>query len=423
MSVPNFDEIESAEDYKPASLMEPTNFETPEFQPADTSGLLSGAQYEAPAAERFETDTTDVPQYESPESYSPTGGQTVEGRMEGLLDKNSRYMQAARSRAMMTANQRGLLNTSMAAGAGEKAAIESALPIATADARAAHEAGMAGYQGEISGAQQAQRTASDIAVVGEQTRGSAFLQRQDAESKAALAGYDAALKSGLMEQEAVQRAQQAAYDAALKSGLSEQEARQKSILQAEDAVNAYKQEMAQQAGANFRAEMEIQANERIKNLDITSEEKRTFSDRFAELGETYAEQIRLVNSDPNIPAGSKTAITEALRKQYEANVGTLASVYEVGIEWITGGGTTTGTPGTPGEPGAAGEAGAAGLPGTPGVPGSIAPPVGSTAPPPRARPGDNAGVIWEDKDYVYRGIGPNRVKIGVKNPVREAGFR
>ena len=59
---------------------------------------------------------------------------TVENRMTGLLSSESPYMNAARSKAMRTANQRGLLNTTMAAGAGEKAAIESAMPIATQDA-------------------------------------------------------------------------------------------------------------------------------------------------------------------------------------------------------------------------------------------------------------------------------------------------
>ena len=54
--------------------------------------------------------------------------------MSGLLDDNGKYMQAARSRAAETANSRGLLNSSMAAGTGERAAIQSAMPIAQQDA-------------------------------------------------------------------------------------------------------------------------------------------------------------------------------------------------------------------------------------------------------------------------------------------------
>ena len=61
---------------------------------------------------------------------------TVEGRMEGLLSKTSDYMQRAESKANAFSNRRGLLNSSMAAGAAHGAAIDAALPIAQQDAAA-----------------------------------------------------------------------------------------------------------------------------------------------------------------------------------------------------------------------------------------------------------------------------------------------
>jgi hypothetical protein len=54
--------------------------------------------------------------------------------MKGLLADNSEYKQAAQADAMKTANAKGLINSSMAATAGTKAAIDSALPIAQQDA-------------------------------------------------------------------------------------------------------------------------------------------------------------------------------------------------------------------------------------------------------------------------------------------------
>ena len=59
--------------------------------------------------------------------------ETVAGQLDTLLSKDSPYLQSARAGAMQTANSRGLLNSSMAAGAGESAAINAALPIAAAD--------------------------------------------------------------------------------------------------------------------------------------------------------------------------------------------------------------------------------------------------------------------------------------------------
>lgn len=60
--------------------------------------------------------------------------ETVQGQLESVLSADSPFIQRARTRAAQVANQRGLLNSSIAAGAGEAAAIDAALPIAVADA-------------------------------------------------------------------------------------------------------------------------------------------------------------------------------------------------------------------------------------------------------------------------------------------------
>lgn len=59
---------------------------------------------------------------------------TVRHQMGQLLSQGSPYLTAAREGAKRQAASRGLLNTTMAAGAGEQAAIQSALPIAQQDA-------------------------------------------------------------------------------------------------------------------------------------------------------------------------------------------------------------------------------------------------------------------------------------------------
>ena len=59
---------------------------------------------------------------------------TVANQMTGLLDENSPYIQQARDDSRRYASGRGLINTSIAARAGEEAVIKSALPIATQDA-------------------------------------------------------------------------------------------------------------------------------------------------------------------------------------------------------------------------------------------------------------------------------------------------
>jgi hypothetical protein len=76
---------------------------------------------------------------------------TVEGRLGGLLERGSPYIEAAKAGAKRQSNERGLLNSTMATTAGEKAGIESALPIAQQDAGYEQQRGLAEQQGEIQG--------------------------------------------------------------------------------------------------------------------------------------------------------------------------------------------------------------------------------------------------------------------------------
>lgn len=67
----------------------------------------------------------------------------VEGRVNRITSSDSPLMQLAGTRAKQQANRSGLLNSSMAVGAGQKAVIETATPIAQADASAYQQQALA----------------------------------------------------------------------------------------------------------------------------------------------------------------------------------------------------------------------------------------------------------------------------------------
>lgn len=60
--------------------------------------------------------------------------QTVQGQVSGIIAANSPLVQQARAASLAQMNARGLTNSSMALGEGQKAVISSAMPIATQDA-------------------------------------------------------------------------------------------------------------------------------------------------------------------------------------------------------------------------------------------------------------------------------------------------
>lgn len=121
---------------------------------------------------------------------TPDTPTTVEGRMEGLLSKDSSYRQRAETGARQEAERRGLLNTSLAATAGQTAAIESALPIAQQDAAQA-------YGAERQEAGFGQETATQAAGFGQETE-QARLER---EQETAMQVGETAQKTGLLTQQ------------------------------------------------------------------------------------------------------------------------------------------------------------------------------------------------------------------------------
>lgn len=97
-------------------------------QPA---GLINTAP--APAA------TAPTPAAPTPWNVQPD--QTVAGQVKKIIDTNSPLSQQAETRSLQQSNARGLLNSSMAVGAGQSALYDAALPIAQADASVNANAG------------------------------------------------------------------------------------------------------------------------------------------------------------------------------------------------------------------------------------------------------------------------------------------
>jgi hypothetical protein len=71
-----------------------------------------------------------------PNSFSVTPDQTVAENVKKIVASDSPLMQQAATRASMKMNERGLLNSSQAIGAGQAAVYDAALPIAQQDAGA-----------------------------------------------------------------------------------------------------------------------------------------------------------------------------------------------------------------------------------------------------------------------------------------------
>lgn len=129
-------------------------YANPQVFPA---GSNTGVDTSATPTTTNQAAQTPTPALATPSTYNPTQlptatqwnvspDQTVQGQVSNILSANSPIIQQARSNAQQTANSRGLLNSTMAATAGESAAIANAVPIATNDANTFAKA--AGYNAD-----------------------------------------------------------------------------------------------------------------------------------------------------------------------------------------------------------------------------------------------------------------------------------
>jgi hypothetical protein len=75
-----------------------------------------------------------------------TPNELVANQLDQLLRSNSPYVQNARQRGAEYAASRGNINSSIGAGASERAALEAALPIASSDAQAYRDANAANFE-------------------------------------------------------------------------------------------------------------------------------------------------------------------------------------------------------------------------------------------------------------------------------------
>lgn len=115
-------------------------------QAGQLTGLLANGG--APAATTTPTATSTATPAAADTPPAP-GDASVSGQLTGLLDSNSPYMKQAKQAGLRVAGRRGLLNSSIAAGSSEAAAIAAAAPIASQDAAQIHARNQSQLEGDI----------------------------------------------------------------------------------------------------------------------------------------------------------------------------------------------------------------------------------------------------------------------------------
>lgn len=204
----------------------------PSAAPPAATGIMSAV---APATDAvkpidpnaYKVKTTDA----TATNWNVDPNQTVQGQIGGIIAKDSPLMQQAATSAKQQANQRGLINSSMAVGAGHDAVYRAAMPIAQQDAStygnaARYNADAANSMSTFNaGAQnQAAAQSAQLGLSADQSNQSASLaQAQQA--------YDAALKTSIQAADFAGRSELTKLDGQIRQSLADTEAKFKTGMQ------------------------------------------------------------------------------------------------------------------------------------------------------------------------------------------------
>lgn len=239
---------------------------TPQQLPAAPSGA-SGAT-EAPAPNPVAA-TYQPAQLGNPTQWNVTPEQTVEGRIDKILNTESPIIQMARTRSKQAANERGLLNTSMAVQAGEAAAYDAAMPIATADAATAAKA--AGYNADQSN-QFAVRNVDAVNTAGQFNANAKNVlagQQLSANTQRVIAELEAQTRTNLAYLDAQTKTNLANMDAGTRTQLATIEANYKNLMQSNaSASDLYRQVTQNVMNISLSKDMDGPAKQRAVDNQI-----------------------------------------------------------------------------------------------------------------------------------------------------------
>jgi hypothetical protein len=277
--------------------------------------------------------------------------ETVSGQLNKLLAEDSPYVQSARNKALEQGNSRGLLSSSLTAGAGERAAIDAAAPIAAQDASTYAASGLS-----------AQNANQDVSLTGYKSaldlKNASMISAQNANQDMTSIGYKSALDLASQSELSKQGAEQnlTADEKRAAQNLTADEKRAEQNLTADEKRYAMdlanqtaisKQNAAQNLNNNI-ALQELQAANTLKlqktlkemdiSLDMTKLEaadRQAFAASVSPIIQQFQLELSAIQRTPDSqlsPAGKILAIQEQ-RQYLENNLKPFAQIYGFTIDW------------------------------------------------------------------------------------------
>jgi hypothetical protein len=218
----------------------------------------------------------------SASTWNPDANSTVQGQLTKVLDAGGPLMDRATTKAKQGMGERGLLNSSIAIGAGQSALYDAATPIATSDANIFADAGKTNAQlgtqasianaGFSNDASRFNAGASNDAIAAKNAAGvGSFQQQQQIQSQKDLQVNEIANQKAMQliqigSQATLQDKQLAVEQLMQQTGITAQQA-----LQAMDIANQRAMQESDLASRYDLANMDVQSRATLQAIDIQNQ--------------------------------------------------------------------------------------------------------------------------------------------------------
>lgn len=279
----------------------------------------------------------------------------VVGQLNSITAADSGYMQLARTSGLQTANRRGLLNTSLAAGASQAAAIAAAAPLAQQNAGQAASRNLARVQGFYTGQQQdkdiaarermlASQLSSEETRLGRQLTSQEQMQMRDISNKLEMQGIDLATQRQ-MQQEQITSSQRIAQmnidseEARLGRTLTAQEVAQQKDLAAQQArqqaqiAASQKLTELQEAGALARTNIDATTRTKLAELETATAKQTAALNYYLAQDQIYAQSVSSLYANADMPAPARDAAIQQFQALKTSNLNLPAALLGINLKW------------------------------------------------------------------------------------------
>jgi hypothetical protein len=272
-----------------------------------------------------------------PNNWNVDSKQTVQGQVGDIIAADSPLMQRAATRADQQMNRRGLMNSSMAVGAGQSAVMDAAMPIATADAQtnaqsANFNANAANTSAQFNAGNQQQVNLTNEAATNRANEFNASNQQQTTLANTAATNRANEFDAGNVQQTSLANA--GAANAAMsesnkirqQAATLNQDAGNKLLMQ--DLDNKFKTAIS---NADSATKLEIQAladttKRDLAGMEATYKQMIASNDQAGALYGKVMQNITDIVNNPDIVAADKTTAIENQKTMLKTGMDVVSAV-------------------------------------------------------------------------------------------------